>query len=43
MATFKEINEEWEQKVGLNELGPDFVEKFRKLTVNSVKLNEEEL
>ena len=42
MATFKEINEEWEQKVGLNELGSDFVEKFRKLTVNSVKLNEEE-
>lgn len=43
MNVFKEIDKEWEEKVGLSDLNPDFVEKFRKLTVNSVKLNEEEL
>lgn len=40
---FREINSEWEEKVGLTNLGSDFTEEFRKLTENSVKLNEGEI
>ena len=34
-----EINNEWEEKMGLNDLNPEFMETFNKLTLKSIDLN----
>ena len=34
-----EINGEWESKMGLNDLDPEFMEVFNDLTLKSIDLN----
>jgi len=36
---FYEINNDWETKMGLNELDPTFMKVFNKLTLKSIDLN----
>lgn len=39
LPVFKKLANEWNEKVGLSDYGEDFYEKFKKLTIESVKIN----
>lgn len=42
IPTFKQLNDEWERKAGVDKLSDEFIDKFIELTSRSVELNEGE-
>lgn len=40
IPVMKEINENWERELGLDELDPEFLETFKKLTLRAIEMNE---
>lgn len=42
LPVFKKLTDDWDDKVGLNELGDDFKDNFKKIALKSISLNEEE-
>ena len=40
IPTLIEINNQWEEDVGLNDLDDEFLEKLKTLAYNSIELNE---
>lgn len=42
LPVLKKINDDWEEKVGLNDLSDEFLDTLKKLAYNSIELNTEE-
>ena len=40
IPVMKEINDRWENEMGLDEVDPEFFETFKKLTYNAIEMNE---
>ena len=40
IPVMKEINERWEKELGLDEVDPEFLETFKRLTIKSIEMNE---